>query len=76
MLIDFETRLIYWTTRDPGGVLGADMDGSEIEGKILTPIATGLSIPIGITMDRETKGAQCCSCQIATRKAIGVHVLN
>jgi len=55
LLIDFETRLIYWTTRDPGGVLRADMDGSEIDGKTLTPIVTGLSIPIGITMDRENK---------------------
>jgi DNA-binding beta-propeller fold protein YncE len=55
LLIDFETRLIYWTTRDPGGVLRADMDGSEIDGKTLTPIVTGLSIPIGITMDRESR---------------------
>ncbi len=55
LLIDFETRLIYWTTREPGGVLRADMDGSEIDGKTLTPIVTGLSIPIGITMDRENR---------------------
>jgi len=55
LLIDFETRLIYWTTREPGGVLRADMDGSEIDGKTLTPIITGLTIPIGITMDRENR---------------------
>lgn len=47
--------MIYGTTRDPGGVLRADMDGSEIDGKTLTPIVTGLSIPIGITMDRDNK---------------------
>ena len=55
LLIDFETRMIYWTTREPGGVLRADMDGSEIDGNTLTPIVTGLTIPIGITMDRENR---------------------
>ncbi len=55
LLIDFDTRLIYWTSRDPGGVLRADLDGREIDGTTLTPIVTGLSNPIGITMDREKK---------------------
>ncbi|MGI9290253.1 MAG: hypothetical protein ACR2QG_03130 [Gammaproteobacteria bacterium] len=55
LLIDFETRLIYWTSRDPGGVLRADMDGNNIDGTTLQAIITGLSIPIGISMDRENR---------------------
>ncbi|MEP4147073.1 MAG: hypothetical protein ABJL54_07605 [Halioglobus sp.] len=55
LLIDFDTRLIYWTSREPGGILRADMDGNDIDGKALQPIITGLSVPIGISMDRENR---------------------
>ena len=55
MLIDFEKRTLYWTKREPGGVLRADLDGTDIDGTTLTPIVDGLDISIGISMDRENR---------------------
>jgi DNA-binding beta-propeller fold protein YncE len=55
LAIDFDTRMLYWTARDSGGVERAEMDKNNIDGKALTRIVTGLSNPIGITIDRVNK---------------------
>jgi sugar lactone lactonase YvrE len=55
LVIDYATRLIYWTAREAGGVLRAEMDQNNIDGKTLKPLVTGLSNPIGVTLDRENK---------------------
>jgi sugar lactone lactonase YvrE len=55
LAIDFETRTLYWTARDPGGVVRAPLDGTNIDGGTLKPIVSGLSNPIGISIDRERK---------------------
>ena len=55
LVIDYETRLIYWTAREAGGILRADMDQNNIDGTTLKPLVTGLSNPIGVTLDRKNK---------------------
>jgi DNA-binding beta-propeller fold protein YncE len=55
IVIDFDTRILYWTARASGGIVRVDMDKNDIDGKSLTPIVTGLSNPIGITIDRVNK---------------------
>jgi sugar lactone lactonase YvrE len=51
LLIDFESRTLYWTAREVGGVYRVNMDKKDIDGGSLSPIITGVSAPIGITMD-------------------------
>ncbi|MBW2540044.1 MAG: hypothetical protein JRE27_10620 [Deltaproteobacteria bacterium] len=51
LLIDFESRTLYWTAREVGGVYRVNMDKNDIDGASLSPIITGVSAPIGITMD-------------------------
>ena len=53
LAIDFESRLIYWTAREAGGVYRANVDGNDIDGASLIPIITGISAPIGVTIDRK-----------------------
>ena len=53
LAIDFNTRSIYWTAREAGGLYRADVDGNDIDGTGLTPIITGIQAPIGVTIDRE-----------------------
>jgi sugar lactone lactonase YvrE len=55
LAVDYATRLIYWTAREAGGVLRAEMDQNDIDGKTLKPLVTGLSNPIGVTLDQENK---------------------
>jgi sugar lactone lactonase YvrE len=51
LLIVFESRTLYWTAREVGGVYRVNMDKNDIDGASLSPIITGVSAPIGITMD-------------------------
>ncbi len=55
LVIDFERRLLYWTSRDPGGVLRVDLDGRNIDGGSLKQLIPGVSNPIGITIDRDNR---------------------
>jgi sugar lactone lactonase YvrE len=53
LALDFDSRTVYWTAREAGGLYRADMDKTDIDGASLSPIITGLSAPIGVTLDRE-----------------------
>jgi sugar lactone lactonase YvrE len=55
LLIDFESRTLYWTAREVGGVYRVNMDKNDIDGAGLSPIITGVSAPIGITMDPDKR---------------------
>ena len=53
LVIDFKTRLLYWTARKSGSIYRTDVDGHDIDGASLTPVITGIQAPIGVTIDRE-----------------------
>jgi len=53
LAIDFEKRNLYWTARTEGVVYVVNMDKTNVDGAGLTPFATGLHTPIGISIDRK-----------------------
>ncbi|MBW1750574.1 MAG: hypothetical protein JRJ37_07755, partial [Deltaproteobacteria bacterium] len=53
LAIDFEKRNLYWTARTEGVVYVVNMDKTNVDGSDLTPFATGLHTPIGISIDRK-----------------------
>ena len=53
LVIDYNTRLLYWTARKAGAIYRTDVDGNDVDGTSLTPVVTGIQSPIGVTIDRE-----------------------
>ena len=53
LVIDIESRTLYWTARYPGRVMSMPLDASNVDGETLAPIVTDLNDPIGISIDRE-----------------------
>jgi sugar lactone lactonase YvrE len=70
LLIGFETRTLYWTARDTGGVYRTGVDQNDVDGASLTPIVTGLSNPIGITMDPKKRKLYYTECFLADSSGV------